>query len=208
MLLSHGVGSEVQRPLATVVVGGRSTLLTLFVLPALYPVFSRAIQSNDSQMSTIEGSGRKKLHTIIRNSLSGLVVALLITGCASVPDSQSANGKLTVERVDSRDARIAHVCTRWIRIENHWRHPQDISKTRTHSRPSHIEVIGENGMLLAQTTSRYHRRSVKSRQSHFRKPYPSSRQGDESARDSSRAHESHQLMSPGDGIYIHPNGTI
>jgi cobalt-zinc-cadmium resistance protein CzcA len=42
MLLSSGVGSEVQRPLATVVVGGlfSSTLLTLFVLPALYRVFS------------------------------------------------------------------------------------------------------------------------------------------------------------------------
>jgi cobalt-zinc-cadmium resistance protein CzcA len=44
MLLSSGVGSEVQRPLATVVVGGlvSSTLLTLFVLPALYPLFSRS----------------------------------------------------------------------------------------------------------------------------------------------------------------------
>jgi len=43
MLLSTGVGSEVQRPLATVVVGGlfSSTLLTLFVLPALYAPFSR-----------------------------------------------------------------------------------------------------------------------------------------------------------------------
>jgi cobalt-zinc-cadmium resistance protein CzcA len=42
MLLSSGVGSEVQRPLATVVVGGlfSSTLLTLFVLPSLYSVFS------------------------------------------------------------------------------------------------------------------------------------------------------------------------
>ena len=42
MLLATGVGSEVQRPLATVVVGGlvSSTLLTLFVLPALFGMFS------------------------------------------------------------------------------------------------------------------------------------------------------------------------
>ena len=38
LLLARGVGAEVQRPLATVVVGGlfTSTLLTLFILPALY----------------------------------------------------------------------------------------------------------------------------------------------------------------------------
>ncbi len=38
MALSHGTGAEVQRPLATVVIGGlvSSTLLTLFVLPAVY----------------------------------------------------------------------------------------------------------------------------------------------------------------------------
>ena len=43
MLLATGVGSEVQRPLATVVVGGlfSSTLLTLFVIPVLYESFSR-----------------------------------------------------------------------------------------------------------------------------------------------------------------------
>lgn len=43
MLLANGVGSEVQRPLATVVVGGlfSSTLLTLFVIPVLYEFFSR-----------------------------------------------------------------------------------------------------------------------------------------------------------------------
>ncbi|WP_456406867.1 efflux RND transporter permease subunit [Thiolapillus sp.] len=48
MLVSHGVGSEVQRPLATVVVGGlaSSTLLTLFVLPVLYNLFSRGVQQN------------------------------------------------------------------------------------------------------------------------------------------------------------------
>jgi len=38
LLISHGTGSEVQRPLATVVVGGlvSSTALTLLILPALY----------------------------------------------------------------------------------------------------------------------------------------------------------------------------
>ena len=45
MLLSTGVGSEVQKPLATVVVGGllSSTLLTLFVIPVLYSVFSKSV---------------------------------------------------------------------------------------------------------------------------------------------------------------------
>jgi len=45
LLLATGVGSEVQRPLAVVVVGGlvTSTLLTLVVLPAAYSWFSRGI---------------------------------------------------------------------------------------------------------------------------------------------------------------------
>jgi cobalt-zinc-cadmium resistance protein CzcA len=41
MALAHGTGAEVQKPLATVVIGGivSSTLLTLIVLPALYRIF-------------------------------------------------------------------------------------------------------------------------------------------------------------------------
>ena len=41
MALATGTGAEVQRPLATVVIGGlvSSTLLTLLVLPALYRIF-------------------------------------------------------------------------------------------------------------------------------------------------------------------------
>ena len=40
MALNTGIGSEVQRPLATVVIGGiiSATLLTLIVLPALYEI--------------------------------------------------------------------------------------------------------------------------------------------------------------------------
>ena len=43
MLMSSGVGAEIQRPLASVIVGGliTATLLTLFVLPVLYSWFSR-----------------------------------------------------------------------------------------------------------------------------------------------------------------------
>jgi cobalt-zinc-cadmium resistance protein CzcA len=43
MALAHGAGAEVQKPLATVVIGGliTSTLLTLFVLPTLYAWFER-----------------------------------------------------------------------------------------------------------------------------------------------------------------------
>jgi cobalt-zinc-cadmium resistance protein CzcA len=41
MALNTGVGAEVQRPLATVVIGGviTSTLATLVVMPVLYAVF-------------------------------------------------------------------------------------------------------------------------------------------------------------------------
>lgn len=43
MMLAVGVGAEVQKPLATVVVGGlvTSTLLTLVVLPTLYPLVAK-----------------------------------------------------------------------------------------------------------------------------------------------------------------------
>lgn len=46
MALATGTGAEVQRPLATVVIGGiaSSTLLTLIVLPALYMMFHRREQ--------------------------------------------------------------------------------------------------------------------------------------------------------------------
>jgi cobalt-zinc-cadmium resistance protein CzcA len=51
MALNTGIGSEVQRPLATVVIGGiiPSTLLTPLVLPALYrQVHGREAKINSS----------------------------------------------------------------------------------------------------------------------------------------------------------------
>lgn len=51
LLFSYGTGSEVQRPLATVVIGGlfTSTLLTLLVVPALYKWFSHQEYLNGAQ---------------------------------------------------------------------------------------------------------------------------------------------------------------
>ena len=48
MAFSHGAGAEVQKPLATVVIGGlvTSSLLTLLVLPAIYPWFDPPVRPN------------------------------------------------------------------------------------------------------------------------------------------------------------------
>jgi cobalt-zinc-cadmium resistance protein CzcA len=48
MAMSNGAGAEVQRPLATVVIGGLmiATFLTLFVLPILYVLFEKGIKLN------------------------------------------------------------------------------------------------------------------------------------------------------------------
>lgn len=50
MALAHGAGAEVQRPLATVVIGGlvTATLLTLFVLPTVYCWFAAKPSSGGS----------------------------------------------------------------------------------------------------------------------------------------------------------------
>jgi cobalt-zinc-cadmium resistance protein CzcA len=49
MAIATSAGAEVQRPLATVVIGGlvTSTLLTLIVLPSIYRWFAGHMSSND-----------------------------------------------------------------------------------------------------------------------------------------------------------------
>ena len=55
MALSNGSGAEVQKPLATVVIGGLlvATFLTLFVLPILYIMFEKGIQLKPKKMKSI-----------------------------------------------------------------------------------------------------------------------------------------------------------
>ncbi|MBB1285810.1 CusA/CzcA family heavy metal efflux RND transporter [Flavisolibacter sp. BT320] len=73
MALSNGAGAEVQRPLATVVIGGliTATLLTLFVLPVLY----RWSETN-SQLSLLKKNKMKKSFTAVKAWLPLLFVLL------------------------------------------------------------------------------------------------------------------------------------
>jgi len=58
MALNTGLGAEVQRPLATVVIGGviSSALLTLLVLPVLYDLFASRRREGQASAVTPEGS--------------------------------------------------------------------------------------------------------------------------------------------------------
>jgi cobalt-zinc-cadmium resistance protein CzcA len=53
MMLSTGIGAEVQRPLATVVVFGMAcdTFLTMLALPVLYLLFGKGSEPTDQPVS-------------------------------------------------------------------------------------------------------------------------------------------------------------
>ncbi len=54
--LSHGIGSETQRPFAVVIVGGivSATLFTLLLLPLLFPIFAEEVNVAEGQPLTSE----------------------------------------------------------------------------------------------------------------------------------------------------------
>ena len=59
MALNTGIGAEVQRPLATVVIGGvvSSTILTLFVLPAIYLLTERRLRRRAAEAASLQAAG-------------------------------------------------------------------------------------------------------------------------------------------------------
>ncbi|MDI9311273.1 MAG: CusA/CzcA family heavy metal efflux RND transporter [Limnohabitans sp.] len=77
MAVSNGAGAEVQRPLATVVIGGLliATFLTLFILPILYILFEKGMKLNFLKKST----------------------AILIIGFSFLAFSSNAQNKITLD---------------------------------------------------------------------------------------------------------------
>ncbi len=65
MALSKSAGAEVQKPLATVVIGGliSATLLTLIVLPVLYSFFTKDGEPNPKQAAEAEKQARQAAET-------------------------------------------------------------------------------------------------------------------------------------------------
>ncbi len=89
MAVSTSAGAEIQRPLATVVVGGliTSTLLTLMILPTLYSLFGKEDRS--------EGNGNASRPVIATS------VLLLLIGLPSIGQAQNDSVLTADEAVDS-----------------------------------------------------------------------------------------------------------
>ncbi len=101
MALSQGAGAEVQKPLATVVIGGliSATLLTLFVLPALYYLIEKwsiANSQNNGQDTSLSTPPpflkRKKLVMFLL-----LVLSLAFPSCNNTEETQDEEQKTIVQ---------------------------------------------------------------------------------------------------------------
>lgn len=85
MALSNSAGAEVQRPLATVVIGGliSATLLTLVVLPVLYRIFDEGLQWNIRPR---------------KSAAIGMIILAGILGISANATAQQSDG-LTLEQM-------------------------------------------------------------------------------------------------------------
>src|SRR5690606_3926022 len=103
MAISTGAGAEVQKPLATVVIGGlvTATFLTLFVLPLLYLLFNRKISVRMKSTATV-------LFIFMLIGLGSIVSAQeRITVTAAVDTALKNNRGLAVNRSEIDQAGYA-----------------------------------------------------------------------------------------------------
>ncbi|MGV3508446.1 MAG: CusA/CzcA family heavy metal efflux RND transporter [Sphingobacteriaceae bacterium] len=99
MAISNGAGAEVQRPLATVVIGGLliATLLTLFVLPVLYILFEKGFKIKPNEKTTA------LLLAIVLMSISQFSIAQTpITLTAAIDTALKNNLQVKHEQLKSK----------------------------------------------------------------------------------------------------------
>ncbi len=119
MALSNGAGAAVQRPLATVVIGGLliATLLTLFVLPILYVAFEKGIRI------------KKKKTTIS-------LLILIFAGTMPVSAQQSITLPAALDSLYKNNSSLK---SNQLKVD----HRQSLSKTATTIAP--LSINGEYG---------------------------------------------------------------
>ncbi len=105
MALSHGGGAEVQKPLATVVIGGlvSSTLLTLLVLPVLYQLFTKLIPTKPPERESPENEDSSNANTF-HPSLKSIIPILLVMGGVAGSFSTFGQPTDTLTRVTQAQA--------------------------------------------------------------------------------------------------------
>ncbi|MBS1629519.1 MAG: CusA/CzcA family heavy metal efflux RND transporter [Bacteroidetes bacterium] len=98
MALSTSAGAEVQKPLATVVIGGliSATFLTLFVLPCLYLLFSERKKQDDASSS--------RATPIVASVLTLLI---LVAGSSAKAQSVSVDNLIQAARQNNLEAQSA-----------------------------------------------------------------------------------------------------
>ena len=101
MAVSWGAGAEVQRPLATVVIGGlvTATLLTLVVLPVLYALFSKGRQGGPDLKSA---AGK-----------AGMIALLLLPGFQMQGQETALGHKELLELAENRNPGLQAAYKSW-----------------------------------------------------------------------------------------------
>lgn len=161
MALNVGTGAEVQRPLATVVIGGivSSTLLTLLVLPALYRLAYRQHRGAEAWK---KASTRYLLASCLLGGAFGL------SGCARISDSV-VQDEIRLERISSQRAKVSYAYITSdddsIAVRGH------VIKRYLARGPIpghlHVTVADSAAEVLSDTPIRYMRKSPKLRKADF-----------------------------------------
>jgi cobalt-zinc-cadmium resistance protein CzcA len=101
MAISSSSGAEVQRPLASVVIGGliTSTLLTMILLPVLYQLFSATI--------------RKRSSTALKATTVLFGMVLLFAGTAYAQQSGTYTMKQVVDSALKKNRYVTAACLDW-----------------------------------------------------------------------------------------------
>jgi cobalt-zinc-cadmium resistance protein CzcA len=145
MALSHGSGAEVQKPLATVVIGGllTATILTLFILPLLYLLFEKPFRLRS----------KKGLVLLAILSFSGGIFSQ-----QTLTDEQffelllNQNGRIKAELLESqRQLQLAHGTSGWQPLGISYMQGQFNSAYARDNNLTLSQAVPYNGALRIQT---------------------------------------------------------